>query len=241
MIILYHSNHKITTVLGAVNQKLPFDASDSIAMGLQKLAKEFPESKIIWCNEAYKHFINIKYIAQYFHHNKIMVSFNPDGENYFGAKIGYIEESSFINFNKKVSYPTWQISSAIGVVHASVLIAHKDKIKFDDNFDYFLNSMAKVCMPLGLLCYSEPNLLLVNTVSIDVPKASLFTLFKFVKQHYKTRWVFLLGLNLMIYERKLPIVPLLVSLFYRNRNNNMVNLEVIKVQSSKKEIGRAHV
>ena len=241
MIILYHSNHKITAVLGAENQKLPFDASDSIALGLHKLAKEFPQSKIIWCNEAYKHFIDLKDIAQYFHHNKMMMSFNPDGENYFGAKIGYIEESPFININKKVSYPTWQMSSAVGVVHASVLIALKDKMKLEPNFDYFLNSMAKVCMPLGLLCYSEPKLLLINTVSIVVPKASLFTLFKFVKQHYKTRWVFLLLGNLMIYERKFPVLPFIFSFFYRNRSNKNINVEVIKVQSSNKVVEKATI
>lgn len=241
MIILYHSNHKITAVLGAEYQKLPFDASDSIALGLQKLVKEFPQSKIIWCNEAYKHFLNLKDIAKYFHHNKMMMSFNPYSENYFGAKIGYIEESPFININKKVSYPTWQMSSAVGVVHASVLIALKDKIKFDANFDYYLNSVAKICMHIGLFCYSEPKLLLVNTVSIVVPKASLFTLFKFVKQHYKTRWTFLLLGNLMIYEKKFPILPLLFSLFYRNRNNNMVNLEAIKVKSSRKVVDKTTI
>jgi hypothetical protein len=29
-------------------------------------------------------------------------------------RIGYVDESLFVNVNKKVSFPTWQMSSAVG-------------------------------------------------------------------------------------------------------------------------------
>jgi hypothetical protein len=86
------------------------------------------------------------------------------------------------------------MSSLVGGVHASILIAISDKIKLDSNFDYYLNSVAKVCMPLGLLCYSEPKLLR-RFDPVDYPQASIYSLFKFVKQHYKARWVLLLFLD----------------------------------------------
>jgi hypothetical protein len=42
--------------------------------------------------------------------------------NYIGNAIGYVDESLFVNVNKKVSYPSWQMSSVVGMVHASVLV-----------------------------------------------------------------------------------------------------------------------
>ncbi|MFV8271444.1 glycosyltransferase family 2 protein [Flavobacterium sp. GT2N3] len=137
--------------------------------------------------------------------------------------------------NKKVSYPTWQMSSVVGIIHASVLNALKDTVMCDSDFDYYLCSMAKTGMPLGLLCYSEPRLLLAGKFN-NPPKASIYTLFRFVKQHYKTRWVFLMVLNLVLYEWKFPVLPLLFSFFYKNRKNNTINLDSILVQSSKKAI-----
>ena len=88
-----------------------------------------------------------------------MLSYLPQPNNFFDTKIGYVEESLFINVNKKVAYPTWQMSSVVGIIHASVLNTIHDKIVCDLDFDYYLSSIAKLCMPLGLLCYSEPKLL----------------------------------------------------------------------------------
>jgi GT2 family glycosyltransferase len=132
------------------------------------------------------------------------------------------------------------MSSMVGGIYGSTLLAIKKEVFYDHDFDYFLSSLAKLGMPKGLLCYSEPRLLLQNEVPVN-SKSSLFMLFRFVKQHYKTRWAFLLLGNLMIYEKKFPILPLLFSLFYRNRNNNLLNLEAIKVQSSRKVVDKATI
>jgi hypothetical protein len=40
------------------------------------------------------------------------------------------------------------MSSVVGMVHASVMLVIKDKIPFDSNLDYYLSSVAKLCMPL---------------------------------------------------------------------------------------------
>jgi hypothetical protein len=54
-------------------------------------------------------------------------------------------------------------------------------------------------MILGLLCYSEQQLLLSETEGITTHKeANLFLLFRFVKQHYKKRWIVLLFMNLLV-------------------------------------------
>jgi GT2 family glycosyltransferase len=230
LIILYHSEDKVTKVISANNEILSFNKKTTIASVFVDLAIRYPQSKIIWCNQSCESDLNLEAITDVFHHNKIMLSYNPEN-NFLGRKIGYIDESSFIAINKEVTYPTWQMSSLAGVIHADVLLAVNKKIKLDPDFDYYLTSIAKVCMPLGLLCYSEPKLIVKNDL-IFAAKSSNFTLFKFVKQHYKTRWIFLLFLNLMIYEFKFPFIALVYSIFFKNRNNSNINIDDIKVCSS---------
>jgi hypothetical protein len=129
------------------------------------------------------------------------------------------------------------MSSLVGVIHANVLNAVKGKLKPDADLDYFLSSLAKLCMPLGLLCYSEPKLLKSHLEAI-LPQAGIIKLFRFVKQHYRTRWVFLLLLNLFLYERKFPLVAFAMSFFYNRRNNTNINLDFIAVQSIRKAIDK---
>ena len=219
------------------DQKIKFDYKLTIAAGLHVLAQQFPDKKIIWCSSSVKEQLNLDLIPALFHHNKMMLSYAPNSTNYLGSKIGYVEESPFININKKVSYPTWQMSSLVGVVHGSVLIAIKEKIKLDSDFEYYLNSIAKICMPLGLLCYSEPKLL-IETIIVNEQRASVYTLFKFVKQHYRARWVLLLLLNILIYDGKFPFVAFFISVFFKNRNKNGIHLDAITFQSYLKVIDK---
>lgn len=233
MIIVYHKNAKITEVVSFDNNKVELDCKGSIPFCLYKIAEHFPDRKIVWCHSDYKEQLDVEAIKLLFHHDKMLLSFSPPQQDFFDCKIGYVEESLFINVNKNVSYPTWRVSSLVGVIHASVLNAFKYKIVCDSNFDYFLNSIAKTGMQLGLLCYSEPRLLkLEKFKNTNLSKANIYTLFRFVKQHYKTRWVFLLLLNLGVYKRNFPILPFLFSFFYKSRCNTTINLDHIKVQSS---------
>ena len=234
MIVVYHINNRISKVVSNDNSLLSFDYKGLISEGLYKLAVWFPQSKIVWCNEELQDYLNLKEIEAIFHHNKMMLSYCPEEMDFLGRKIGYVEESPFIKINKKVSYPTWQMSSIVGVVHASLLLQIKDKIKMDANFDYYLNSVAKVCMPLGLFCYSEPKLLSAYGGVVVYKETTIYTLFKFVKQHYKKRWQVLLFLNLILFENQFPLLPFVFSLFYKTRKNNNLNLNSIHVQSNLK-------
>jgi GT2 family glycosyltransferase len=240
VIILYHSNAKIREVVMEENQNIDFDPQLSLAQGLQAIAQQFPEAILVWCHLDCKPNLNIASIATLFHHHQLMLSFRPDGDNFMGSSIGYVEESICINVNKKVTYPSWQMSSAVGVIHASVAVTLKDSIPLDTDFDYYLNSLAKLAMPLGLFCYSEPQLL-TGSVDLCIPRATVFSLFKFVKQHYKTRWVFLLGLNLVLYERQWMILPFLYALFFKKRSLSAINFDSIPVQSSRKVVDTATI
>lgn len=240
MIILYHSNAKIREVVMEENQNIDFDPQFSLAQGLHAIAQQFPDAILVWCHLDCKPNLNIASIATLFHHHRLMLSFRPDGDNFMGSSIGYVEESICINVNKKVTYTSWQMSSAVGVIHASVVVTLKDSIPLDTDFDYYLNSLAKLAMPLGLFCYSEPQLL-TGSVDLCIPRATVFSLFKFVKQHYKTRWVFLLGLNLVLYERQWMILPFLYALFFKKRSLSAINFDSIPVQSSKKVVDTATI
>lgn len=234
MIIIYHSQNKVKKVVSANNEIVSFNKKDTISSVLINLALIHQQSKIVWCDLSCENYLNLEAITDAFHHNKMMLSYNL-GNNFLDRKIGYIDKSAFIVINKKVTYPTWQMSSLAGAIHAEVLLSVKEKIKLDSNFDYYLTSLAKVCMPLGLLCYSEPKLLVKNDLIFAIKPSNLL-LFKFVKQHYRTRWIFLLFLNLMIYELKFPFFALVYSIFFKNRNNSNIDIDEIKVHSALKVI-----
>lgn len=232
MIIVYHQNNYITKVTSGNNKSIGFEMNSSIAAGIMSLANQFPNAIIVWCNELLQTSLNLEKIPTLFHHNKMMLSYGVAANSFLGGRIGFVEESPFIKVNKKGTYPTWLMSSDVGVIHASVLNLISEKIKYDSDFDYFLNSVAKICMFLGLLCYSEPQLVVINTKNINHQKDNLFVLFRFVKQHYKKRWILLLFLNLLVFEKRFPMFPFLYSLFFKNRKKIVLNLDLIAVKST---------
>ncbi|MFT5252761.1 MAG: GT2 family glycosyltransferase [Flavobacteriales bacterium] len=237
MIVVYHQNNRITKVISTTNEYISVEKDKSIAEGMMALANQFPTAKIIWCHQLLENSLNLNEIEVLFHHNKLMLSYGTAKTSFLGSRIGFAEESPFIKVNKKCTYPTWLMSGDVGVIHASVLNLIGAKIKAESNFDYFLNSVAKVGMILGLLCYSEPKLLSYTSPAIKDHKANLYVLFRFVKQHYKMRWIVLLFFNLFIFEKQLPLFPFLYSLFFKNRKKTGINLDSILVKSDLAVVG----
>ncbi|PWA03887.1 glycosyltransferase family 2 protein [Flavobacterium psychrotolerans] len=232
MIIIYHNNNKVVATESANLDVLAKANNSSIVSSLFEIAKANPDDLLVWCHMSLKNQLNSTEIEKIFHHRRILVSYNPSDIPFLDESIGYVEDSPFIKINKSVSFPTWQMSGMVGGVHSEVLLALKNGIKLEKDFDYFLCSLAKLGMPKGLLCYSEPKLLKNNAHGLT-KKASIYVLFQFVKQHYKTRWTFLLFLNLIFYERKIKLLPMVFALFYRSRTvNNYIKFDSINVQSS---------
>lgn len=230
MIVLFHNNKQILKVISEEKKSLSFSEKDNISSGMMDLAIRYPDSKIVWCHIDYEDYLNLSDVKQFMHHDKMMLTYNPQKVDYLGTKIGYIEDSPFIKISKNVVYPTWQMSSTVGLVHASLLLIINNQIKPNSSFDYYINSIAKICSPLGLLCYSHPKLLNKNKIK-NKHNSSRFVLFRFVKQHYKTRWIFLLFINILIYEHKIPVFPLISSLFFKNRNKSKINLNSLPLNS----------
>ncbi|OCB70602.1 glycosyl transferase [Flavobacterium piscis] len=235
MIIIYHKKNKVVEVKG--NNENIFFSSTNIAKTLFELGGLFPDKLIVWCHYDLKSSLNVAEFPAIFHHNKIMASYNPFNKSFISNAIGYVEDSPFIKINKKVNYPTWQISSYAGGIQGGILLALKFQISTRTSFDYFLHSLAKLAMPIGLLCYSEPKILKDVLIAETKKNSDNFILFRFIKQHYKTRWIFLLFINLFLYERKTAFLPVVFSLFYSRRKlKNDFLLEEIPVQSKNKVI-----
>ncbi|WP_163407768.1 glycosyltransferase family 2 protein [Flavobacterium ajazii] len=231
MIFVYHNSSKVLKVETEAGELLAFETKLTIAEVLSILAHEFKSEKLVWCHSACKDALNLDELNALFHHDRLMLSYTVCDSDYFGDVLGYVDESVFLNVNKKVCYPTWKMSSVGGMIHASVLIHIKNSVPFDKDFDYYLNSLAKTFMLSGLLCYSEPKLFKASGL-FEPKSATVVDVFKFVKQHYKTQWVFLLLFNLMVYERRFPVLAMLFSLFCKKRKNLKIDLEKIEVKSS---------
>lgn len=236
MIIFYHNNSRITDIVSTETGSFPNEISTNIVSLLFDFADRFEDEILVWCDESERDNLNSAEIGNLFHHAKLLFSYNPTSQNYFDRRLGYIEDSPYIKINKNVKYPTWQMSSIVGAVHASVINACRNDLKIESNFDYFLNSFAKRGMSRGLFCYSEPKMLLRTKTSTEGKMSNLQELFKFTKQHYKVRWTFLLFFNLLLFERKFPLFPFILSLFYKRRNINPELLNKIPLKSTKKII-----
>ncbi len=238
MILIYH-NGKDVEELANANAEI-IGKGKSLATILLETARAYPKELLVWCHQSLKEQLHISEIENLFHHKKLLLSYNLSDAPFLDSTIGYIDASLFIQVNKEVVFPTWQMSSCVGGIHSEVLLALDNEIPKDKNFDYFLCSLAKRAIPKGLLCYSEPRLLKQKSGVVPI-KNSTYVLFRFVKQHYRTRWIFLLLLNLFLYERRFPVLPFLFSLFYKNRSKLNINLDAIKVQSSRKVVNKATV
>ena len=216
MIVLYHEHNKVKSVFDAKTESVVSFNDEPIARVLMNLVSSFDNRILVWCHESQKNNINFEVLKKAFHLKNMMMSFSLS--SFLPESIGYVEDTPFINVNKNVKYPTWMMSSDVGAIYSSKLLKFKDEIKQSNNFDYFLNSIAKLGMSSGLLCYSNPKLLKDSSLILLENKASKTTLFKFVKQHYKTRWLFLLVLNFIIYDRQYLFIPFLKSLFYKKKS-----------------------
>ena len=215
MIIVYHHSDRVSGVEGLTGHERFLDLP--VLKCVLELAKQYPDEILAWCHTNFRGGFNAQAIPKWFCHNGFLFSYDVSGNQILGSAIGYAEENIFIKVNKSVRYPTWKMSSDAGAVHLSIFQNYDGPET--DPFDYFLTSYAKRAMPLGLFCYSEPALVdTKKTINKLHQPTKDSIVFKFVKQHYRVRWVFLLLLNLLVYEKRFPFAAFLASLFYKKRS-----------------------
>ena len=230
MILLIHNNKEVICIKDIVTNKSIDLFSLNCTKTLFELAKKYPDKILIWCHKSHKDNINLEEIRKLFYLKNMMFSYS---DTYFLPKqIGYVDFNPLININRKVQYPTWSMSGQIGAIYGSQLTKFENVISTNLILDYALNSIAKIGMPMGLFCYSEPRLLIKRQSLIENPTASTATLFKFVKQHYKWKWIFYLSLCFLIYDKKPTFYNLFRSLFY-NKLNKKIEFNIERIHQKK--------
>ncbi|OBQ55384.1 glycosyltransferase family 2 protein [Tamlana sp. s12] len=231
MIVLTHNNQKAVSVEDiSTSTEIDFKATDSILNVMYALAEQFPNHVLVWQHVSAVSYVDFDYIARIPALDRKCLSYCS--QSFFPDAIGYVEQSPFINIKKEVCYPTWQMSGLIGVIKASNLLQFKNEVS-SINFSYALNAIAKLGMPQGLRCYSEPSLLKKELPSHE-KQASESLLFKFVKQHYKWVWVWLLFLNKWIYERKFSLYALCHT-FTTKRTHVLFKSQSISIKKGNQE------
>ncbi|EAP88553.1 glycosyltransferase family 2 protein [Croceibacter atlanticus] len=228
MIILEHTSGLVAVrAYDAKKQEISLQTINACE-ALLFLAKKFPNEHIIWVEAKLSSQINGEVLKSQFSHQREVLTFS--NTNYFPACIGYVENSSFLKVNPNVKYPTWQMSSQLGGALGSQLLQFKNTVSEEMGLDYMLCSIAKLGQPKGLCCYRLP-LETLNTV--DVKQATTSIVFKFVRQHYRLQWQFLLLFNLIVFENKWPILYMLKSVCTQKRLHLKNSLPTIQV---KKEV-----
>lgn len=217
MITVFHEDNKVVSVFDFENDATVHLKNQKPIMALFHLAELYPNRLITWCLKDLENHLNLDGFKKVFSHRNIMSSFEINEDFYINKRIGYVDSTPFVNVKKNVRYPTWLMSDCIGGVSAEVLLKFDQETFRKDELAYTLSSIAKTGMLKGLFCYSAPDLLRNQVSNIESRKSSDYTLYKFIKQHYKTRWIFINFFNSLIYERKFQLLPLLNSLFVVKR------------------------
>lgn len=240
MLIVYHNYNQIVEFIkDGAESVLP--KHKNLAEGFEKLAQLYPDELLIWCAIEAKSKLNVTQLDSVFHHHAIMASYSPDAESGINKAVGYIDATSFVKITKEVTYPTWNMSALVGGVNTKIIANFSNEKHQANHFEVYLNLMARKGMWQGLCCYSEPLLLTDKSIPITpLNTASYTNLFRFIKFHYKTLWLFYLLLCLLFFEMKFPLSAFLKS-FFSSKSEKDINLLEGVVINSKKTIHKKSI
>ncbi|WP_194852188.1 glycosyltransferase family 2 protein [Nonlabens antarcticus] len=197
MIILEHHNGRITSDNGTKN---------TVVAQLYDLARKQPDTEFVIHRTGLDPTVFIETIKAKKGKN-VLISTTTD----LNSDFGYVEDSPFIKINPNVIYPTWKKSTSFFYMHAALINQLSDKFPETGNLLYWINSVAKILRPQGVLCYQIPT---HNTLE----KLTTSEVYRFVAQHYKRRWTLVLLLSHIIYEHRLPLFAFVNAQFFKKRN-----------------------
>lgn len=208
MIVVFHNNRKVIQIYDVEHMvDLPI-VSGNIQYNLMNIAQNNTNSIIGWAHIDLKDFLQLEAWKKLMKHPFMMHSYETSKNFFISNAIGYIEDSCFINVNKKVLYPTWQMATDVGIILGSTLLKYKTLGGYNLSFSLFLNCIAKLGAQQGLHGYSSPELL-KQSVAFPMIKKSSITQWEFiwfVKNHYKLQWVFFYMMMLAWYKKKFPLL-----------------------------------
>lgn len=242
MIIVTHNYKEVKQVLNAHLKPVAvsFKSQNNITTFIIALAKEFKNDLIVWCHEDLINSLQVEKLSDIFHHQYVLATFNTDDNYYLSDKIEYLERSICLKFGKANTYGTYLMSSQVGAMHAQTILKLEQAFNINKSFTYNLNSIAKNYQIEGLYCYSEPKLLHPNYKLVQEVKISNSELFCFVREHYKWVWSWILLLNLIVFERKIPLIAFLRSCFI-NQKEILKSFNTTNIYSHKADQLHKHI
>ncbi len=232
MIILIHQN--VQQVVKVLKGETEIKISETLCTkAFWELAEKFPEEIIAWCEEKYSADLNLDHWSQVFHQDLIMASYAVENA-FLPHSIGYVDQLPFVNVNRKVLYPTWQMSSDVGGIKGETLLKFKSLFGDIKDFNYLLNSIAKIGQQNGLFCYSAPGIVRQTSNKKLKNTATSSQLFSFVYSYYNTIWLSVLFWCYWKYENKFPLKAYLQAFLEEKCFLKKVDLSGIEIKSNKK-------
>lgn len=212
MIVVVHDTLQIKRV--TLNEKEFVCTSINIVEEIVVLAQKFPNEYILWVNEKLFDFINWDYIFSIKIKPNAIYSFATSNP-FLPNALGYVDQNALLKIPKNVIFQTWQMSTDIGIISASLLLKVQPLLeKRNCSFGYFLNSIAQRFLISGLFSYSNPNLLNKEFIKINT-SGTTKDLFVFVKQHYNLKRLLSLFFCLLFFESKIKVWSLISTLKFK--------------------------
>ncbi|WP_010231906.1 glycosyltransferase family 2 protein [Gillisia marina] len=231
MILIVHQ--KASHVLEVIKDGKPLDIKfNSCVEAFWNLSEKFENEIIAWCDVALKSHIDLSTWDNVFHHDLIMASYGVN-TMYLPQSIGYIDQLPFANILSELTYATWRMSSDVGGMKGEVILKFKDLFDSINNFEYLINSIAKIGQQNGLFCYSAPDLIKLGKRSSLEYTATKNELFSFVFQHYKSFRVVVLFWCIFKYDKEVPLFFFIASFFRSKFFKKRIDLSDIFINSKR--------
>jgi glycosyltransferase involved in cell wall biosynthesis len=222
MIYFYHDGLSVTQLTNCGDDQL-LPKSDTVVSQLFEVAARYPDENIIWVHKSIADNFDAENLLSKFKDNNYMLSLGEIKNQFLYPEIGYVTDGPFIAISEKVIYPTWLMQDTAGIVAAAVINQFDVTNYKNVSLEYFLTSVARIGQPQGLFCYHIP----FEQPRLGVMPKDTTALFKFVVQHYKRSWSLLMFYFLFRYEKAVPFLAFLKSIFNQMAD---VTLDISRLQ-----------
>ena len=203
MIVLKHNGDRAISVIDRNTFKTVPVKAVVLSEILIELAHKFTGRTLVWVHQDVNDLVNFDFLRSLKTTNNLL-SFAVAHPYILSEEMGFIDQSVFLNVNQEVTYPTYLMSADVGCIAANALQHFASNIPAHINFDLFLTLLAKLGMPNGLLCYSEPHLLQSKSSDFKMrfSKNQKLT-YSFIAATKSRAWLLLYEFQRLIYTRSI--------------------------------------
>ena len=203
MIVLKHNGDRAISVIDRNTFKTVPVKAVVLSEILIELAHKFTGRTLVWVHQDVNDLVNFDFLRSLKTTNNLL-SFAVAHPYILSEEMGFIDQSVFLNVNQEVTYPTYLMSADVGCIAANALQHFASNIPAHINFDLFLTLLAKLGMPNGLFCYSEPHLLQSKSSDFKMrfSKNQKLT-YSFIAATKSRAWLLLYEFQRLIYTRSI--------------------------------------